>query len=312
MPELPDIDAYIESLKQRIIGRPLNGVRIKSPFVLRTSLPPLSEIEGKKVTNIHRVGKQIVFHLDEDFFVVLHLMIAGRLQWKPPGSAIPGRIGIAAFDFPEGTLLLTEASTKRRASIHLVRGKTSLNRFSRGGIEILEIDLNSFRTALLRENHTLKRALTDHRFFSGIGNTYSDEILHRARLSPLAHTSRLTEEEISHLFGSCRTVLTEWKERIMKETRDGFPKKVSAFREGMAVHGRYGKPCPRCGTTVQRIVYSENECNYCPTCQTGGKILADRALSRILKKDWPKTVQGLEKLSALHAKKSVRKNGGEH
>jgi formamidopyrimidine-DNA glycosylase len=301
MPELPDIDAYVESVKRKILGSTLIRFRLRSPFVLRTSLPPISEVEGRKVKNIYRLGKQIVFHLDGDYFAILHLMVSGRLQWRVPGSKIPGRIGIGAFDFSEGTLLLTEASTKKRASLHLVRGETSLKRFTKGGIELLETDLASFRGSLLSENHTLKRALTDPHFFSGVGNAYSDEILHHARLSPLSLTHSLSEEEIANLFESCRLVLKKWKDKIMKDAQGDFPRNVSAFREGMAVHGRYGKSCPRCGTAVQRIVYSENECNYCPTCQTGGKILADRALSRILKKDWPKTVEDLEKLTARHS-----------
>jgi len=269
-------------------------VRVASPFLLRTFDPPIAAAEGKTVRGLSRLGKRIVFDLEGDLFLVLHLMIAGRLHWRPNGVRLAGRTSLAAFDFPAGTLLLTEAGSKRRASLHLVRGEAAVAEHSRGGLEVLDSSPASFRAALTRENHTLKRALTDPWLFSGIGNAYSDEILHRARLSPAKLTSRLTEKETASLDRATRDVLGEWTERLTAQARRSFPEKVTAFREGMAVHGRYGKPCPVCGTKVQRIVYAENESNYCPTCQTGGKLLADRALSQLLKGDWPKTLEELE------------------
>jgi formamidopyrimidine-DNA glycosylase len=296
MPELPDIEVYIVCLKQRVLGRPLEKIRIAHPFLLRTADPPVASAEGKTVTGLSRAGKRLVFSLEKDLFVVLHLMIAGRLHWKERGAKIPGKYGLAAFDFDTGSMLLTEAGSKRRASLHILRGKAALEGFDRGGVEALEVDLEGFTAALLRENHTLKRALTDPGIFSGIGNSYSDEILHRAKLSPAALTKRLTEWEIERLYDACRGVLAEWTARIRAEAGDGFPEGVTAFREGMAVHGRYGRPCPVCGAPIQRIVYAENECNYCPSCQTGGRILADRALSRLLKGEWPRTIQELEEL----------------
>jgi formamidopyrimidine-DNA glycosylase len=307
MPELPDIEAYVECLKPRILGRALERVRIAHPFLLRTAEPPVALAEGKKVAGISRAGKRLVLALDGELFVVLHLMIAGRLHWREAGAKIPGKYGLAAFDFETGSLLLTEAGSKRRASLHLVRGRAALEGFGRGGVETLEVDLDGFRKALLRENHTLKRALTDSGIFSGIGNSYSDEILHRAKLSPVALTKRLTEREMERLYEACRAVLAEWTARIRAETGDGFPERVTAFREGMAVHGRYGLPCPSCGTPVQRIVYAENECNYCPSCQTGGRLLADRALSRLLKGEWPRTIQELEELNARKGSGEVRR-----
>jgi formamidopyrimidine-DNA glycosylase len=294
MPELPDITVYIESLRPRIQGQILQRIRLISPFLLRTVEPPIREFEGKRVLGLRRMGKRIVWCLENDRFLVLHLMIAGRLHWKPSGSKPPGRVGLAAFDFPTGTLTLTEAGTKKRASLHLARGERELRVYDPGGLEVLETDVRAFRAALRRENHTLKRALTDPRLFSGIGNAYSDEILHRARLSPLALTHNMAEAEIERLFHATRESLLEWTDQLRKETGDGFPEKVTAFREGMAVHGRFGKPCPTCGTSVQRIVYAENETNYCPRCQTSGKILSDRSLSRLLKDDWPRSIEELE------------------
>jgi len=294
MPELPDIVVYIDSLRARVSGRLLEKVRLASPFLLRSVDPPLREADGKRVIGLRRMGKRIVFELEGDLFLVLHLMIAGRLRWKDRGAKIPGRVGLAAFDFAAGTLLLTEAGSKKRAALHLVRGAAGLTPFERGGLEPLESDAAAFRDALLKESHTLKRTLTDPRLFSGIGNAYSDEILHRARLSPLRLARQLGDEEIARLDAATRAILTEWTERLRRETGDRFPEKVTAFREGMAVHGRFGKPCPDCGTAVQRIVYAENECNYCPRCQTEGRLLADRALSRLLKDDWPRTIEELE------------------
>jgi formamidopyrimidine-DNA glycosylase len=294
VPEIPDLTVYIECLERRIVGKSLIRARIKNPFLLRTFDPQTAETEGKKVLGIRRIGKHIVFIMEQQLYLVFHLMIAGRFLWKHEEAKIPHKIGLAAFDFSNGTLLLTEAGTKRRASLHIIRGEAALMKFDRGGIEVLEADLNSFGEAITRENHTVKRALTDPRIISGIGNTYSDEILHRSRLSPFKYTTHLSEDEIDRLFSTCRAILFEWTDIIRKKTGDGFPEKVTAFREGMAVHGRYGFPCPVCGVPIQRIVYTENESNYCPGCQTGGKILADRALSRLLKGDWPATLKELE------------------
>jgi formamidopyrimidine-DNA glycosylase len=294
MPELPDVVVYIESLKERVLGRPLVTVRLRSPFLLRTVTPPLAAAEGRAVVGLRRIGKRIVLALHGELFLVIHLMIAGRLHWKPTGAKIPGRLGLAAFDFATGTLLLTEAGSKKRASLHLVSGEASLQPFERGGIEVLDCDSTSFAAALRRESHTLKRALTDPRLFSGIGNAYSDEILHRARLSPLALTRRLSGDEEARLFEATRAVLREWTDHLRRRRGADFPERVTAFRDGMAVHGRFGKPCPACGTAVQRIAYADNECNYCPRCQTEGRVLADRALSRLLKDDWPRTIEELE------------------
>jgi formamidopyrimidine-DNA glycosylase len=294
MPELPDVVAYLTALEPRVLGKRLAGVRLASPFLLRTFDPPITVVGGKKVVGLRRLGKRIVFDLENDLHLVLHLMIAGRLHWKESVTGLKARTALAAFDFPDGTLLLTEAGSKRRASLHLVRGEEAVAEHGRGGLEVLDADLAGFRAALTRENHTLKRALTDPRLFSGIGNAYSDEILHRARLSPAKLTSRLKENEIAALYEAVRGSLGEWSDRLTEQARKAFPEKVTAFREGMAVHGRYGKPCPVCGTKVQRIVYAENESNYCPKCQTGGKLLADRALSQLLKGDWPKTLEELE------------------
>jgi formamidopyrimidine-DNA glycosylase len=294
MPELPDVVIYLECLQRRVVGQTLQKIRLASPFLLRSVQPPLAEAEGKTVQGLRRLGKRIVFDLGEELFLVLHLMIAGRLHWKAVGAKPPGRVGLAAFDFPNGTLILTEAGTKRRASLHLVQGKDRLAEHQPGGIEVLDASLADFNAALRRENHTLKRALTDPRLFSGIGNAYSDEALHRARLSPLTWTSRLSDEESARLFNAIRETLREWLDRLRTEAGDGFPEKVTAFRPEMAVHGRFGQPCPLCGSAVQRIVYVEREINYCPRCQTGGKVLADRSLSRLLKGDWPRSVEEWE------------------
>jgi len=293
MPELPDIAVYIEALASRITGQPLERTRIAKPFLLRSVDPPMSAAEGKRVTGLRRMGKRIVVELENDLFLVIHLMIAGRLRWLPAGGKVPGKIGLAAFDFPNGTLILTEAGSKRRASLWLVRGEPALEQFERGGLEVLECDLAQFTERLVQENHTLKRSLTDPRLFSGIGNAYSDEILHRARLSPIKHTRRLSEEEIARLFDATRTTLVEWTDRLRKESAGDFPLNVTAFRDDMAVHGKFGKPCLVCGTQVQRIRYADNETNYCPRCQTDGKLLADRALSRLLKQDWPRSIDKL-------------------
>ncbi|HET7615058.1 MAG TPA: DNA-formamidopyrimidine glycosylase family protein [Gemmatimonadaceae bacterium] len=290
MPELPDITVYIEALGARIVGQTLERIRIPKPFLLRSVDPPLSAADGKRVVGIRRMGKRIVVELDEDLFLVIHLMIAGRLRWVPAGTKVPGKIGLAAFDFSNGTLILTEAGTKRRASLWLVRGEEGLQQFERGGLEVLDATRDEFAERLRRENHTLKRSLTDPRLFSGVGNAYSDEILHRARLSPIKHTNKLTDDEISRLFDATREILIEWTERLRQEAKGEFPTGVTAFRDEMAVHGKFGKPCPVCGTPVQRIRYADNETNYCPRCQTDGRLLADRALSRLLREDWPRSI----------------------
>ncbi len=294
MPELPDITVYVERLDAMVKGETLERVRLRSPFVLRSVEPGIDELAGRRVESVRRIGKRIVLGFDGELFLVIHLMIAGRLRWRGPGAKIPGRIGHAAFDFAPGTLLLTEAGSKKRAAIHVVRGAVALARHDPGGLELLEADVDAFAAVLRRENHTLKRSLTDPRLFSGIGNAYSDEILHRARLSPLKLTRRMDDGEVATLFDAARQVLDEWTTRLRDQTGDGFPEKVTAFRPEMAVHGRYGEPCPDCGTPVQRIIYAENETNYCARCQTGGRLLADRSLSRLLKKDWPRTVDELE------------------
>jgi len=294
MPELPDVLLYIESLKPRVLNQTLERVRLSSPFVVRSVDPPISTINGRKVVRLRRLGKQIVFEFDDELFLVIHLMIAGRFQWKERGAKIPGKLGLAAFDFPTGTLLLTEAGSKKRASINVVQQERNLAAFDRGALEVLDSSLEEFRDALTRENHTLKRALTDPRLFSGIGNAYSDEILHCARLSPMKLTGKLTEDEIARLHTATKSTLVEWVERLRIEAGSEFPSKVTAFRPEMAVHGRYGKPCPVCGSLVQHIVYAENECNYCATCQTEGRLLADRGLSRLLKQDWPRSLDEWE------------------
>jgi formamidopyrimidine-DNA glycosylase len=302
MPELPDIVVYLESLDHRIRGHTLERIRLASPFLLRSVTPPISEAHGKRVLGLRRLGKRIVFCLEGDFFLILHLMIAGRLHWKPTAAKLAAKVGLAAFDFADGTLTLTEAGSKKRASLHFVRGQEALAAHDPGGLEVLEADLGSFRAALLRENHTLKRALTDPRLFSGIGNAYSDEILHRSRLSPVTLTRRLAEPDIDRLFAAVQQVFREWIVRLRAEAGDAFPEKVTAFRPEMAVHGRFGQPCPDCQSPVQRIIYADNETNYCPRCQTKGKLLADRSLSRLLKNDWPRSLEELEEdLARLRA-----------
>jgi len=294
MPEYPDIVIYIERLRHFIQGQTLERARIAHIFLLRTADPPIAALEGRVLCDLERMGKRIVFAFDEDYFLVLHLMISGRLHWYPPEHKVPAKGWLAALDFANGTLLITETSTQKRASLHLVRGRDVLTAFDRGGLEVMEASVEAFRAALKVENHTLKRALTDQRLFSGIGNAYSDEILHRARLSPFLLTKNLTDEQIAQLAEATRAVLAEWVERLRAEAGDGFPTKVTAFHEAMAVHGRYGQPCPVCGVAVQRIRYADNEMNYCPRCQTEDRLLADRALSRLLKEDWPRTVEELE------------------
>jgi formamidopyrimidine-DNA glycosylase len=294
MPELPDIVVYLESLTPRILGQPLVELTLASPFVLRTVEPPVAAAAGRQVTGLRRLGKRVVIELERHVFIVIHLMIAGRLRWRPPDKPLRGKLVLATFRFPDGTLYLTEAGSKRRASIHVVEGEAALATFERGGLEVLEADITSFAARLRSENHTLKRALTDPRLMSGIGNAYSDEILHRARLSPLQLTSRLGDDDAARLFAATQAVLHEWIDRLRRETGDAFPEKVTAFREGMAVHGRFKLPCPVCGAPVQRIRYADNETNYCARCQTGGRLLADRSLSRLLKGDWPRSIDELD------------------
>jgi formamidopyrimidine-DNA glycosylase len=296
MPELPDVTLYIEALQKRIQDQRLEHVRLASPFLLRTVEPPVAAVQGRRVRRLRRLGKRIAIGLEGDLWFVLHLMINGRLHWKQAGAKLAGRHALAAFDFPSGTLTLTEFGPKKRASLHLVRGEEALRAHDPGGLEVSEIDLETFRAALARENHTLKRALTDPRLFSGIGNAYSDEILHRARLSPLAMIAKLSAEETARLYEATRAALADWTDRLRAHYGDDFPEKVTAFRPDMAVHGKYGEPCPECGTAVQRIRYADNETNYCPRCQTGGQLLADRAFSRLLRKDWPRTIDELERL----------------
>lgn len=294
MPELPDVVVYLERLAALVSGEVLERIRISSPWVLRTFDPPADELAGRTVTGFDRIGKRIVMEVEGDLFVVVHLMVAGRLRRRDPGAAIPGKRGLAAFDFVDHTILLTEEGTRKRASIHLVRGREGLADHDRGGIEPLTADAQTFAAALTSERHTLKRALTDPRLLSGIGGAYADEIMHRARVGPLTHTDRLTGEELSRLHSATQEVLLEWIGRLRDAVGDGFPEKVTAFRAEMAVHGRYGEPCPVCGAPVQRIRYADNETNYCAGCQTGGKILADRALSRLLKEDWPRSLDELD------------------
>jgi len=295
MPELPDILLYLHALRPRVVGQRVSGVRLVSAFLLRSIEPPLASVEGRIVTDLHRLGKRVVFELERELFLVFHLMIAGRFRWRPAGASVPGKVGLMALDFDAGTLIMTEAGTKRQASLYVVQGCEALERHNPGGLEVLNIDIATFVEALRRENHTLKRALTDPHLFSGIGNAYSDEILHAARLSPFKQTAALTSEEAACLFDATRSVLSSWIDRLQSETGTEFPEKVTAFREGMAVHGRYGKPCPVCGSTVQRIAYASNEANYCVTCQTSGRLLADRSLSRLLRDDWPRTLEELER-----------------
>ena len=301
MPELPDITVYIEALERRVLGARLETIRLASPFLLRTAVPPIKSAEGRKVVAFRRLGKRIAIGLEDEFWLVLHLMIAGRLHWQPPGAALKPKYGLAAFDFapsdgPGGSLTLTEAGSKKRASLHLLEGEAALADHDPGGLEVLEADLDAFSAALTARSHTVKRALTDPHIFSGIGNAYSDEILHRAGLSPVAMTAKLTDAEIAGLFEATRESLLDWTQRLRDEAGEGFPEKVTAFRKDMAVHGRYGKGCPVCGTKVQRIRHASNETNYCPRCQTGGKLLADRSLSALLKKDWPRSIEELEQL----------------
>lgn len=296
MPELPDINAYIGALERRIVGQRIEHVRLASPFLLRTAQPPISSVEGRLVRELRRIGKRIAIGVEGDLWLVLHLMIAGRLHWRPPAAKLAGRKSLAAFDFPTGSLVLTEAGTKHRASLSVVAGEQALHDLDPGGIDVLASDLNSFRDALTAENRTLKRALTDPRILSGIGNAYSDEILYAAQLSPITLTHKLQPQEWERLFAATRDTLTLWIDRLRAEAESGFPEKVTAFRKEMAVHGRYGEPCPRCGEKIQRIRYADSETNYCAQCQTGGKLLADRSLSRLLKSDWPRTLEALESL----------------
>ncbi len=302
VPELPDVQVYVERLIAHLVGQRITGLRLPKPFLVRTFDPPLTAVIGKRVEGFSRIGKRIVFELEGDLFLVLHLMIAGRLHLGEPGKKLPGRIGLLGIDLERNSLVLTEAGTKRRASLHLVKGRAALPAFVRGGVEPFEVDERAFAAALRRENRTIKRALCDPTIVSGVGNAYSDEILHRARLSPMQRTGNLTDAELGRVFSCTRQVLQEWLERLRAEAGDGFPEKVTAFRPEMAVHGKFKTPCPVCGTAVQRIVYANNECNYCPRCQTEGRVLADRALSRLLTKDFPRTIEDLEELAAARAR----------
>ena len=299
MPELPDILLYLHALRPRVVGHRVLRARLASPFLLRSIDPPLAAVEGRAIVDLHRLGKRIVFEAERELFLVFHLMIAGRFRWKPAGAKIPGKLGQLALDFEHGSLLLTEAGTKHQASLHVVEGRDALARHNPGGLEVMEAGVAEFSEALRRENHTLKRALTDPHLFSGIGNAYSDEILHAARLSPFKQTGTLTEEETRLLYDATRVTLARWIAKLQADTGDDFPEKVTAFRPDMAVHGRYRQPCPDCGSPVQRIVYAANEANYCATCQTGGRLLADRSLSRLLREDWPRTLEELERRRAL-------------
>jgi formamidopyrimidine-DNA glycosylase len=294
VPELPDVTVYIDALRSRILGQEIRGARALNPFVLRTVAPPLSAVVGQQVQSVSRLGKRIVIGTDDAIYIVIHLMIAGRLRWREGGKTIGGKLAQASFDFERGTLYLTEAGSKRRASLHVVQGAESLAQFDRGGLEVLDADLGDFAARLRIENHTVKRSLTDPRLFSGIGNSYSDEILHRAKMSPLTLTSKLTDEQIVGLFEATKATLIDWTDRLRADVGDAFPEKVTAFREGMAVHGRYKLPCPVCGTPVQRIRYADNETNYCARCQTNGRLLADRGMSRLLKQDWPRSIDEID------------------
>jgi len=295
VPELPDILLYLRALEPRIVGQRVVAVRLASPFLLRSVDPPLSAIEGRRVVGLRRMGKRVVVEAEGELFLVFHLMIAGRFRWKAPGSTIPGKVGLLALDFENGTLILTEAGSKRQASLHVVEGEGKLAQHDPGGLEVMDADLPAFAETLRRDNHTLKRALTDPHLFSGIGNAYSDEILHSARLSPFKQTSGMSDEEVRRLYEATRLTLSQWTARLQREAGDEFPEKVTAFRAGMAVHGRYRQPCPDCGAPVQRVVYAANEANYCANCQTGGRLLADRSLSRLLRDDWPRTLDELER-----------------
>jgi formamidopyrimidine-DNA glycosylase len=294
MPELPDILLYLHALRPRVVGQRLERVRLVSPFLLRSIDPPLDAMLGRAIVDLHRIGKRVVFEAEDAHFLVFHLMVAGRFRWRPPGDRIPGKIGLLALDFASGSLVLTEAGTKRRASLHVVAGRDALARLDPGGLEVLSADEATFAEALRRENHTLKRALTDPHVFSGIGNAYSDEILHAAQLSPFKQTQTLAAAEVTRLYAATRATLLRWTAQLQAEAGDAFPEKVTAFRDGMAVHGRFGQPCPVCASPVQRIVYASNEANYCVTCQTGGRLLADRSLSRLLREDWPRSLEELE------------------
>ncbi len=296
MPELPHVEVYVACLAPRILGERIERIRLLRPFVLRSVEPPLDAVRGRTVESVERLGKRIVIGVEGDRFLVLHLMIAGRLRWRPAGAAVPRKSGLATFDFASGTLLMTEAGSIKRAALHLAAGRAGLRAYDRGGLDVPGADLAAFRGALTRENHTLKRSLTDPRLFSGIGNAYSDEILHAARLSPLALTQSLDDSAVARLHAAARATLRDWTDRLRREAGEGFPERVTAFHPAMAVHGRYGQPCPTCGGPVQRIVYASNESNYCPACQTGGRLLADRAMSRLLKRDWPRTLEALEEL----------------
>ena len=294
MPELPDLTAYVHAIRVRCVGQPLRRVRLANPFLLRSVEPPLEAFTDRVLQDVTLLGKRLVFAFPEAYFLVIHLMIAGRFQWKPAGAKVPGKVGLAAFDFDAGALILTEAGSKRRASLHAVRGAEALAAMDPGGLDVLAASRERFAVVLTRERHTLKRSLTDPRLFSGIGNAYSDEILHAAQLSPMRQTHQLSNDDIDRLFTATQGVLRHWMARFLEQAQSRFPEKVTAFVEGMAAHGRYGQPCPRCGTPIQRLVYAQNEANYCPTCQTGGKLLADRALSRLLREDWPKSLDDLE------------------
>jgi formamidopyrimidine-DNA glycosylase len=307
VPELPDILLYLHALTPRIVGRRVTGVRLASPFLLRSVEPPLSAVEGRTIVGVHRLGKRIVIEAGGELFLVFHLMIAGRFRWRPPGAAIPGKVGLFALDFEHGALILTEAGSKRQASLHVVQRRDALAQHDPGGLEVMDADLSAFTGALRRDNHTLKRALTDPHLFSGIGNAYSDEILHAARLSPFKQTSTMTDEEIRRLYDAVRLTLARWTAKLQSEAGDEFPEKVTAFRDGMAVHGRYRQPCPDCGAPVQRIVYAANEANYCASCQTGGRLLADRSLSRLLRDDWPRTLDELERRRYANSTTKVAK-----
>jgi len=295
VPELPDILLYLRALEPRIVGQRVERVRLANPFLLRSVAPPLSAIEGRLVVGLRRLGKRVVVEADEQLFLVFHLMIAGRFRWKPPGATIPGKVGLLALDFENGSLILTEAGSKRQASLYVVQGEAALAQHDPGGLEVMDADLAAFAQTLRHGNHTLKRALTDPHLFSGIGNAYSDEILHSARLSPFKQTGGMSDEEVRRLYAATRLTLSQWTRRLQREAGNEFPEKVTAFREGMAVHGRYRQPCPDCGAPVQRVVYAANEANYCPNCQTGGRLLADRSLSRLLRDDWPRTLEELER-----------------
>ena len=295
MPELPDILLYLHALRPRLVGYQVRAVRLASPFLLRSVEPPLASVEGRRIVDLHRLGKRVAIEAEGGLHLVFHLMIAGRFKWKDPGTRIPGKVGLLALDFEHGTLILTEAGTRRQASLYVVQGGDALIQHNPGGLEVLDTDHAAFAAALRRDNHTLKRALTDPHLFSGIGNAYSDEILHAARLSPFKQTGALSDDDVRRLYEATTRTLTQWITRLQRETGDAFPEKVTAFREGMAVHGRYGQPCPDCGSAVQRIVYASNEANYCATCQTGGRLLADRSLSRLLREDWPRTLDELER-----------------